>query len=460
MLTFPEEEMWRPVNRRAEMTNRQWSIISVGTALLTCGLLALCYPVRLSSHDRWGTQIECGTGYRTNLLQATVADTAEYEGPAPRATVSPHDADYAAQCRNALSGRRLWAIPLAGAGGAVLAVELVLLALSGEQAVSWRFPSYRGSRPSLRSEAAAIGAYLCCRPWAGMIPANRFGVAVARLLMRVVCAAYRPVRGCRVEVLDEPAPGEWVYAPGADDGVGVVLLLHGSGYIGCSPKTHRGFASRISSLSGLPVFMPRYRLAPEHPFPAADDDAIAAYRHLLERVGNPAKIVVVGDSAGGHLAIALAIRARDEGLPAPAALALFSPLVDPSLRTAMADTRSQRSPISPRNARRFVSLYIGSHDVDDPRLSLLAQSLVGLPPVELHYGTLELLRAEAELFAARVKAAGGSCRQRIWPNLVHGYWLLPGVIPEARDSVRLAGQFIRDAVRVSECEPGRQEAPS
>jgi acetyl esterase/lipase len=302
-------------------------------------------------------------------------------------------------------------------------------------------------RPSLRSQVVAAGAWLLLRPGGRFLPASRFGVALLRLSVQIMCAASRPVRGCRVDAMRGTTSGEWVRAPGVDDAGGAVLLLHGSGYVGCSPRTHRGFASYISLYSGLPVFAARYRLAPEHPFPAADDDAFAAYRWLLGQGFSPAKIVVVGDSAGGHLAIALAIRARAEGVPVPAALTLFSPLIDPSFQTAMSDPRRRRNPVDPNIARRFVALYIGRHDVDDPRLSLLRASAAGLPHIQLHYGTLEFMRAEAELFADHVTHAGGSCPQCVWPIQVHGYWMFPQFIPEARESLHVAGRFIRDAVR-------------
>ncbi|HEY7054221.1 MAG TPA: alpha/beta hydrolase [Mycobacterium sp.] len=317
----------------------------------------------------------------------------------------------------------------------------------------------RGSRvkPSLRSELVAAVAYLTLRPWSAFIPANRFGVALVRINLRMACLLSRPVHGSRVKQVRESIGGEWVRAPGADEDAGVVMLLHGSGYIGCSPKTHRGFASHISRYSGLPVFVPRYRLAPEHPFPAAADDAYLAYRWLLGRGYDAAKVTLVGDSAGGHLAIALAAQARAEDLPLPSALVLFGPLIDPSFKIAMADSRTQYNPIDPSVGRRFLDLYVGSHDIDDPRLSLLRVAAAGLPPIELHYGTLEVMRAEAELFASRVKQAGGSCDQYVWPNLVHGYWLFPRLVPEAMESVRTAGQFLHDAVRSP--APGREADP-
>jgi acetyl esterase/lipase len=194
----------------------------------------------------------------------------------------------------------------------------------------------------------------------------------------------------------------------------------------------------------MPTFAIDYRLAPEHPFPAAEDDALAAYRWLLSQGHDPAKIVVAGDSAGGHLAVGLALRLRTEGLPAPAALALFGPLIDPSYRLCIADARTRRQPLDPRAAARAVALYVGDHDPTDPRLCLLNAELSDLPPIQIHYGSREVMRADAEAFAALVLEAGGRCDAHMWPGLMHGYWLWP------RDggltSLQLAGHFLRTAV--------------
>jgi epsilon-lactone hydrolase len=252
------------------------------------------------------------------------------------------------------------------------------------------------------------------------------------------------VPGIRVKPVAAPVSGEWVWAREADDAAGVVLVLHGSGYLICSARTHRGFASHLSEYSGMPAFAIDYRLAPEHPFPAAEDDALAAYRWLLSQGHDPAKIVVAGDSAGGHLAVALALRLRSEGLPAPAALALFGPLIDPSYRLCIADARTRRQPLDPRAAARAVALYVGDHDPADPRLCLLNAELSDLPPIQIHYGSREVMRADAEAFAALVVEAGGRCDEHMWPGLMHGYWLWP------RDggltSLQVAGHFLRTSV--------------
>ncbi|MDT5199542.1 MAG: epsilon-lactone hydrolase [Mycobacterium sp.] len=252
------------------------------------------------------------------------------------------------------------------------------------------------------------------------------------------------VPGVRVKRVSRQVRGEWVWAPQADDAAGVVLVLHGSGYLICSSRTHRRFASHLSEYSGMPTFTVDYRLAPEYPFPAAEDDAFAAYRWLLAQGHDPAKIVVAGDSAGGHLAVALAVRLRSEGLPLPAALALFGPLIDPSYRACIADPRVRSQPLDPRTAKRAVALYVGNHDDQDPRLCLLNADLSNLPPIQIHFGSREVMRADAEAFAKQVVELGGRCDEQLWPGLMHGYWLWP------RDggltSLQVAGHFLRTAI--------------
>ncbi|QPG71540.1 alpha/beta hydrolase fold domain-containing protein [Mycolicibacterium mucogenicum] len=254
------------------------------------------------------------------------------------------------------------------------------------------------------------------------------------------------VAGTTVDPVDAPLRGEWVRAPAARDDAGVLLVLHGSGYLVCSPRTHRGFASYLSQHSGLPALVVEYPLAPEHTFPAAEDAAMAAYRRLLSQGYDARKVVIAGDSAGGHLAVAVALRAKREGLPAPAALALWGPLIDPSYRAPIVDPRVRRQPFDPRAAARALALYVGDADIADPRLCLLNADLVGLPPIQLHYGTREVMRADAESFAARVTASGGHCEQRVWTGLAHAYWMVPRSHDGSLDSMRAGGEFLRAAV--------------
>ncbi|AEV76125.1 esterase/lipase [Mycolicibacterium rhodesiae NBB3] len=298
-----------------------------------------------------------------------------------------------------------------------------------------------GRSASSRASGAGFSALL------GFAVSNPSLLVRLRPSLDAAIARMSPVvPGTEVVPARLPLGGEWVRGPGVPvpvRGEGpVILVLHGSGYVACSARTHRGFASHLSAHSGILALTVNYRLAPESPFPAAEDDSFAAYRWLLDRGYDPAKVVIAGDSAGGHLAVAVALRAKREGVPGPAALSLFGPLIDPAFRASSADPRSRKQPLHPKLAARALAIYVGGHDVDDPRLCLLNADLSELPPIDLHYGSRELMRADAEAFAAKVIAAGGRCDTRMWPGLMHGYWLRPLDERRGLTSLMTAGQFL------------------
>ncbi|QLL10133.1 alpha/beta hydrolase [Mycobacterium vicinigordonae] len=302
--------------------------------------------------------------------------------------------------------------------------------------------------------------YALLRPVSAILPANRWSVAIVRAVLHVMCLASTPVRGTVIQPVTGEVSGEWVRAGRSPVSAGsqpkgkrAILLLHGSGYVACSPRTHRGFASYLSHYSGIPVFVARYRRAPEHRFPAAADDAMSAYRWLLDE-GIPAEgIAIVGDSAGGHLAITLTMQASQNGLPMPAALALFGPLVDPTFAASVADPRVRFNPFDPRGAKRILAMYVGDHDVADPRLSVLNGELGELPPVQLHYGSREVMRRDAEMLDTRIREAGGVCQSYLWPGQVHGYWILPRLLADARRSVDTAASFLAAATSADPLGP-------
>jgi acetyl esterase/lipase len=256
--------------------------------------------------------------------------------------------------------------------------------------------------------------------------------------------------------------GEWVRAARVESaagahGAGVVLYLHGSGYFICSPRTHRGLVSRLSAASGLPAFVPAYRKGPEHCYPAAADDIRAAYDWLLAQGFAPDRIVVAGDSAGGHLAITLAADLCREGLPVPAGLVLLSPLVDPTWALAAARDRECRDPFATaRGARRLVGLYMRTADLTDPRVAVLRGEPAGLPPMLVQAGGREMLAADAEALAVFVASGGGTCRLQVWPGQVHVFQIFFHLLPEAVAALADAGRFIRDALGAGELA---QDAP-
>lgn len=236
-------------------------------------------------------------------------------------------------------------------------------------------------------------------------------------------------------------PGEWV-RPAGEAPAAMLFYLHGGGYIACSPRTHRRITSGFA-LRGLSVFAPAYRLAPEHPFPAALDDAVAAYRGLLAD-GTPAdRVVLGGDSAGGGLALALLLRLRDAGHPLPAGAALFSPWTDLTGASATLTSNARRDALFPGHGMdRLTTPYLAGADPADPLVSPLHGDLRGLPPLLLHVGSHEVLLDDSRRLAERAQAAGTAVTLRIWPVVPHVWQMFR--LPEAAASLDEAAAFARD----------------
>jgi epsilon-lactone hydrolase len=292
------------------------------------------------------------------------------------------------------------------------------------------------------------------RPLGAFIPATPGGVRFTRRLVATSLAVFGPplpgtsVR--RVELTTPGAPtvrGEWVRGPGVTGAHAAVLYLHGSAYAICSARTHRGLTSRLSADTGLPVFACDYRLAPSHRFPAAADDVRAAYDWLLGQGFAAHRIVLAGDSAGGHLAMDLVGELGRAGLPVPAGQALFSPLVDPTFSLAGRRDRSSPDPmISAGRARQLVAHYIRDADVTHPRLALPLEQGLRYPPTLIHAGGAEMLVADAQYLASRLRAVGARCELSVWPGQMHVFQALPVLIPEARPALRQAAEFLRAAL--------------
>ena len=185
-------------------------------------------------------------------------------------------------------------------------------------------------------------------------------------------------------------------------GPGHLLYLHGGGYVIGSPDTHAGLVGELARRAGLRTTSVDYRLAPEHPFPAAVEDGLAAYRELLATGTDPRDLVVAGDSAGGGLALATLLAARDAGLPQPAAAVVFSPWVDLTVSGASIRTKADADPIfTEADIRAYADLYIGTGDRSQPLASPLFADLTGLPPLLIQVGANELLLDDAVRLAGR-----------------------------------------------------------
>ncbi|GLY80266.1 alpha/beta hydrolase [Actinoallomurus iriomotensis] len=239
--------------------------------------------------------------------------------------------------------------------------------------------------------------------------------------------------------------GEWVRPRDPDEGV--VLYLHGGGYSFCSPRTHRVITGRLAATFGLRVLAPRYRLAPEHPYPAAFDDAMDCYLWLLDQGVPAGRVVIAGDSSGGHLAAAVAIEACRSDTPVPAGVVLFSPWVDLSCERLAQIDRSKRDPfISPVVAQRCGLQYAGGHGWSGPGLSLLNCDGLTLPPFLIQAGGAEAMREEIEQFAGVLTEAGTSCELQVWPGQIHVFQAFNRLLPAAREAMNDAARFIRTSV--------------
>ena len=238
-------------------------------------------------------------------------------------------------------------------------------------------------------------------------------------------------------------PCEWISTPGAAEDR-VVLYIHGGAYITCSVSTHREMVSRISRASGARVLSVDYRLAPEHPFPAAVEDCTAAYRWLLSNGVNPAKMAVAGDSAGGGLTLATLVAMRDAGQPMPAAAVCFSPWVDLEALGDSMETKAELDPLVQREPLLFMAgMYIADGDPRNPLAAPLYADLHGLPPMLIHVGTSETLLDDSTRITERLKGAGVDVTLDVWDDMVHVWQMFAAILPEAQQSLEGAGEFIR-----------------
>jgi monoterpene epsilon-lactone hydrolase len=248
----------------------------------------------------------------------------------------------------------------------------------------------------------------------------------------------------KVERVNAPvAPAEWLRPPSAEPGR-VVLYLHGGGYVIGSPRSHRHLASAIAGAAGASALLLDYRLAPEHPFPAAVEDATAAYRWLLDQAIAPERIVIAGDSAGGGLTVATLLALREARVPLPAGGVCISPWVDLTCSAASYQTMAEADPIVRRaGVEEMAQAYLGTTSPRTPLASPVFADLRGLPPLLIHVGRDEVLLDDAVQLAERAKAAGVDATLDIYERMIHvWHWFLP-MLDEAQTAVEAIGRFVR-----------------
>lgn len=214
------------------------------------------------------------------------------------------------------------------------------------------------------------------------------------------------------------------------------MYLHGGGYVVGSARLYRGLAGRLARTTGSAVLVPDYALAPERPFPAAVDDALAAWRALIGAVGKDQRIWLAGDSAGGGLALSLAQQLCMGRDPVPAALALISPWTDLTASgSSVRDNAARDHYLSAHLLTPVAQTYLQGHDPRDARASPLFGALGRLPPLTVHVCDSEILRDDSLRLVAGVQAAGGSVRLRHFPDLPHVFHAFAPIIPEARQAI-------------------------
>lgn len=228
--------------------------------------------------------------------------------------------------------------------------------------------------------------------------------------------------------------GEWI-TPRNIAANRLLLYLHGGGYVLSTPHVHRVLVGRLAHTLSCRAFMPEYRLAPEHPFPAAVEDVTATYEGILASGYASALVIVAGDSAGGGLTAALMLRLREMGRPLPAAACLISALLDCTFSGARLTELQQSDPyLRLSDLKLMAKHYYTAHDPQHPLISPLWADLDGLPPLFVLAGENELLRDEVVRFAERAQEAGVAVELKVWPGMVHAFPLFAGFVPEGKVS--------------------------
>ena len=292
---------------------------------------------------------------------------------------------------------------------------------------------------SILAKAARTAVRLCLKPalrpafsyaaqrrWADVVTRTLsvpFGVSFSR----------RSLAGVPTEAVRRKAE--------AGEATSAVLFLHGGAFILGSPRSHRSITGRLARLTGADVFVPDYRLAPEHPFPAALDDALACYRALLDKGYASERIAVAGDSAGGGLALSLCLRLRAENLPQPACVALISPWADLTL-TRLAPIANDAL-LRPAWLAQGAAAYLQGRSAEDPFISPLAADLSGLPPIMIELGSEEILRDDSRRLADALNASDVQIVHMEFPRMWHDFQLYAGIVPEATLAIEEIGRFIR-----------------
>jgi epsilon-lactone hydrolase len=247
---------------------------------------------------------------------------------------------------------------------------------------------------------------------------------------------FRPVNASGV-------PAEWAIPPGAS-AQRAILYLHGGGYVVGAPEGYREMVSNLARAAQAQALTIQYRLAPEHPHPAAVEDAVAAYRWLLGSGVEPGRIAFAGDSAGGGLTVATLVALRDRGERLPAAGVCICPWVDMEITGKSMETNAEVDPLVKRDVvTNMAAAYLQGQDPRTPLASPLHADLKGLPPLLIQVGQAETLLDDASRLAERARMAGVDVTYEPWPDMIHVWQAFGSFLPEARQAIDRIGEFIK-----------------
>ena len=296
--------------------------------------------------------------------------------------------------------------------------------------------------PSREARLSAIGmrvfTALAWRPF--------YPISYQRYTMSRVAPRFMPTPKDveRQKVTLDGIKAEWLIPRGADE-TRVLLYFHGGAFVVGSIDSHWKMAARIASIAGCGALVVDYRLAPEHPFPAALDDAAGAYKWLIEAGYDPGKIVIAGDSAGGCLTAAVLIALRDSGQPMPAGAMMLSPAVDLAMTGETMKTLAKVDPMIKKSwGDKCINMYLRTTDPKNPVASPLYADLRDLPPILIQVGTREILLDDARRFAERAREFGVDVELEVWDGMFHVWQYQCPITPESRDAVKNLGKFCRE----------------
>ena len=301
-------------------------------------------------------------------------------------------------------------------------------------------------RPSIRGRIATVLVRAIVKHWprdddAAMVKRARIVFGESKIKL------FRPPRDIRVDEVKNGISGEWITPPHLNFPDTVLLYIHGGGFISCSPRSHHPVTISLARLIGCRVFSLDYRLAPEHPFPAAADDSVAAYEWLLKIGVRPENIALAGDSAGGGLVMSTLVSLRDQGAALPACAVCIAPLVD---LTGDCNYTNQKScaMFFPDDGRAFARIYLHGASPRSIMASPLLADLKGLPPLLIHVADKEFLFDDAVRLNQKALASGVESRVHIYPGLPHVWHILAGTVPEAEEALQEIADFVKQKVGV------------